>query len=199
MNEFTTGGITTAGFALALGMLGADLWRWWKGGAASSGGGGGKGKQGAPAAAPAGPSRDPKALIPLAFGIVFGILMVGCPSGFLGTTGGILRWGGNGAGGTIMSFLTGQDGTQFAQAAAPRLDGYGAVVVTALTIGLWLVRKQVPKIPKGKWKKGVFIGVMLCISTGTAAIVAQTVVGGANDLGAQVFDVVRTGTLGGLA
>ncbi|MFB7711605.1 hypothetical protein [Streptomyces sp. NPDC056105] len=195
MNQFTTGSITTAGFALALGLLGADLWRWWKGG---SGGGGGKPGKGAPAQA-GGPARDPKALIPLGFGIVFGILMIGCPSGFLGQLGGILRWGGNGVGGTIMSFITGQNGTAFAQAAAPRLDGYGAVVVTALTIALWLVRKQVPKIPKGKWKKGVFIGVMLCISTGTAALVAQTVVGGVNDIGAQLFSVVRTADIGSLA
>lgn len=194
MNQFSTGTITTAGFALAVGLLGAELWRWYKGG----GGGSGKGKKGAAPTESAGPARDPRALIPLAFGIVFGILMVGCPSGFLGQLGGILRWGGNGAGGTLMTFITGQDGTTFAQAAAPRLDGYGAVVMTALTISLWLVRKQVSKIPKGKWKKGVFIGVMLCISTGTAAIVAQTVVGGANDLGAQIFDVVRTGSIASL-
>lgn len=194
MNQFTTSAVTTAGFALALGLLGADLWRWYKGGGGS--GGGPKGK-GAPVEA-AGPARDPKALIPLGFGIVFGILMVGCPSGFLGKAAGVLRWGGNGGGGMLMGFLTGQDGTMFAQAAAPKLDGYGAVVVTALAITLWLVRKQVPKIPKGKWKKGVFIGVMLCISTGTAAIVAQTVVGGANDLGRTVFDIVKTADVGTL-
>jgi hypothetical protein len=91
MNQFTTAGITTAGFALALGLLGAELWRWYKGGSGS----GGSGKKGAPAEA-AGPARDPKTLIPLAFGIVFGILMVGCPSGFLGHAAGFLRWGGNG-------------------------------------------------------------------------------------------------------
>jgi hypothetical protein len=194
VNQIATGTITTAGFALAIGLLGADLWRWYKGG---SGGGSGKGK-GAPAES-AGPARDPKALIPLGFGIVFGILMVGCPSGLLGQAGGILRWGGNGLGGTLMSLLTGQSGTTFAQASAPRLDGYGAVVVTALTITLWLVRKQVAKAVKGKWKKGVFIGVMLCIGTGTAAMVAQIVIGGANDIGAQLFDVVRTANIGSLA
>lgn len=193
MNQFTTSTVTTAGFALALGLLGAELWRWYKG----SGGGGGKGKKGAAGEA-TGPARDPKALIPLGFGIVFGILMVGCPSGFLGTLGGLLRWGGNGGGGMAMSFLTGQDGTTFAQAAAPKLDGYGAVVVTALTITLWLVRKKIPKLPKGSWKKGVFIGVMLCISTGTAALVAQTVIGGTNDIGHQLFDVIRTADVGTL-
>jgi hypothetical protein len=66
-------------------------------------------------------------------------------------------------------------------------------------VTLWLVRKQVPKLPKGKWKKGVFIGIMLCISTGTAAIVAQTVIGGANDLGAQVFQIVKTADIGTFA
>lgn len=192
MNQFATGTITTAGFALAVGMLGAELWRWYKGG----GGGGGKGQKGAPSDAPAaGPARDPKALIPLALGIVCGILMVGCPSGALGKIAGILRWGGNGVGGTIMSTLTGQTGTTLAQAAAPSLDGYGACVVTALFIALWLLRKQIPKLPKGKWKKGVFIGIMLCVSTGTAALVAQTVIGNTNSIGRYVFDTVAHGTL----
>ncbi|MFI8535373.1 hypothetical protein ACIGMX_34650 [Streptomyces aquilus] len=195
MNQFTTSAVTTAGFALALGLLGAELWGWYKGGGGS--GGGGKGKKGAPVEA-SGPARDPKALIPIAFGIVFGILMVGCPAGFLGEAGGILRWGGNGVGGALMGFLTGRSGQTFAQASAPTLDDKGAVVVTALTIGLWLVRKKVPKIPKGKWKKGVFIGVMLCISTGMAAIVAQTVIGGANDFGAQLFHAVKTADIGTL-
>ncbi|MFF1381457.1 hypothetical protein [Streptomyces sp. NPDC058308] len=97
-----------------------------------------------------------------------------------------------------MGFLTGQNATTFAQAAAPRLDDKGAIVVTALAVGLWLVRKKVPKLPKGKWKKGVFIGVMLCISTGTAAVIAQAVVGGANDLGAQLFEVAQTADVGTL-
>ncbi|GHH30154.1 hypothetical protein [Streptomyces rubradiris] len=194
MNQFATSTVTTAGFALALGLLGAELWQWWKGGS----GGGGKGKAGAPAEA-GGPARDPKALIPLVFGIVFGILMVGCPSGALGKAGSVLRWGGNGAGGAIMGFVTGQDGAEFAQATAPRLDEYGAVLVTALVIALWIVRKKIPKLPKGKWKKGVFIGLMLCISTGTAALVAQTVIGGTNDLGRQAFGIIKNADLGDLA
>ncbi|MEW2388480.1 hypothetical protein AB0933_08990 [Streptomyces venezuelae] len=37
-----------------------------------------------------------------------------------------------------------------------------------------LVRKKIPKLPKDNWKRGVFIGGMLCISTGTAAVVART-------------------------
>ncbi|MFK0140693.1 hypothetical protein [Streptomyces murinus] len=186
MNSYATNSITTAGLALALGILGADLWRWYKGGA--------KGKDGDKDSGGSA-ARDPKALIPLAFGIVCGILMVGCPAGLLGKLGGILRWGGNGLGGTIMQTLTGKGGTNLATAAAPTVDEYGAPVVAALFIGLWLVRKQIAKLAKGKWKKGVFIGVMLCISTGTAAIVAQTVVGGANNLGHQVFSTITTGTL----
>ncbi|MGW4300408.1 hypothetical protein ACWEHT_11585 [Streptomyces sp. NPDC004646] len=187
MNQYVTNGITTAGFALALGLLGTELWRWYKGGAKASAGG--------PPGAGGGAARDPKALIPLGFGILCGILIIGCPSGFLGKFGGFLRWGGNGVGGTAMSFLTGQDGATLAQAAAPRLDPYGAPLVTALFISLWLLRKQIPKLPKGKWKTGVFIGVMLCVGTGTAAIVAQTVIGGTNQLGHQLFTGIVHGTL----
>lgn len=186
MNRFATTSITTAGFALAIGLLGAELWRWYKGGK-----GGGDDHHGAHG----GSARDPKALIPLASGIICGILMVACPSGLLGQGAGVLRWGGNGLGGTIMQTLTGQGGSNLATAAAPTLDGYGAVVVTALFIALWLLRKQIPKLPKGKWKKGLFIGVMLCVSTGTAAVVAQSVVGGANNLGHQLLTSITTGTL----
>ncbi|MEU8968134.1 hypothetical protein AB0D11_02465 [Streptomyces monashensis] len=189
MNRFATSSITTAGFALAVALLGVELWRWYKGGKGGDHEGhGGHGGHG-------GSARDPKALIPLALGIVCGILAVACPSGLLGQGAGVLRWGGNGLGGTIMQTLTGQGGTPLAQASAPTLDGYGAVVVTALFIALWLVRKQIPKPPKGKWKKGLFIGVMLCVSTGTAAVIAQSVVGGANNLGHQLLTTITTGTL----
>lgn len=186
MNRFATTSITTAGFALAVALLGVELWRWYKGGK-----GGGDDHHGGHG----GSARDPKALIPLALGIVCGILAVACPSGLLGKGAGVLRWGGNGVGGTIMQTLTGQGGAPLGEAAAPTLDGYGAVVVTALFIALWLLRKQIPKLPKGKWKKGLFIGVMLCVSTGTAAVVAQSVVGGANNLGHQLLTSITTGTL----
>ena len=195
MNQFTTASITTAGFALAVGMLGSELWRWYKGG----GGAAAAAPKGKGAPPGGGAARDPKALIPLALGVTCGILMVACPSGLLGGFAGILRWGGNGAGGLVMSTLTGQHGAAFAQAAAPSLDGAGATVVTALFIALWLLRKQIQKLPKGKWKKGVFIGVMLCMSTGTAAVIAQVVVGNTNGLGHYIFDTAAHATLGGFA
>ncbi|MEV6803158.1 hypothetical protein [Streptomyces sp. NPDC051132] len=182
VSRFTSGTITTAGFALGLALLGTEHWRWYKGGAAAAGPGGGGG-------------RDPKALIPYWFGITCGILMVACPAGFLGTVAGFLRWGGNGLGGMAMGWLTGQDGATLASASAPGLDSYGAVVVTALTAALWWLRKQIAKAAKGKWKKGIVTGCLLCISTGTAAIIAQTVVGGANDLGAFILGQIATGTL----
>lgn len=181
VDQFTAGTVTTAGFALALGLLGVDHWRWYKGGGGAGPGGGG--------------GRDPKALIPFWFGVTFGILMVACPSGALGQMAGVFRWGGNGAGGMVMSAVTGHDGDTLARAYAPTLDGNGAVVVTVLVIVLWLLRKQFAKVIKGKWWKGVLVGVLLCISTGTAAVVAQLVVGSTNDLGKWVLDSVAKGTL----
>ncbi|MEH0574327.1 hypothetical protein QBA54_07485 [Streptomyces sp. B21-108] len=186
VEQYTTGTVTTAGFALGLALLGTEHYRWYKGG-----GGGGKGKKGAPDVA-AGPARDPKALIPYWFGIACGILMVACPAGLLGTGGGVLRWGGNGAGGWVMGTMTGQHATTMASAAAPGLDSYGAVVVTALVIALWFLRKNIAKAAKGKWKKGVLTGCLLCISTGTAAFIAAQVVGGANGIGALVLNGAAT-------
>jgi hypothetical protein len=186
-SQYTTSAITTAGFAVGLALLAAELWRWYKGG-------GGKGAKGKGGDDGGGAARNPKALIPLALGIVCGILMVACPAGLLGLTSGFLRWGGNGAGGLAMDWLTGQKAAPLGTAATPTLDGYGAVIVTALTLSLWLLRKSIAKAVKGKWKKGVLIGVLLCISTGTAAMVAQTVVGSTNDLGRFVFGQLATGT-----
>lgn len=186
VSQYTTGTVTTAGFALGLALLGSEHYRWYK-----TGGGG------APAAvgkgpAPAASSRDPKALIPYWFGIACGILGVACPAGLLGTGMGVLRWGGNGAGGWVMSFMTGQKATTLATASAPALDGYGAVVVTALVISLWFLRKNFAKAIKGKWKKGVLTGALLCISSGTAAFLATQIVGGTNSLGAFILQGAAT-------
>lgn len=190
VSQYTTGTVTTAGFALGLALLGSEHYRWYKG--SGGGGGGGKGKKGAAPVAAAGPARDPKALIPYWFGITCGILMVACPAGILGTVAGVLRWGGNGVGGWVMSFMTGQKASTMATAAAPGLNSYGAVVVTALVISLWLLRKGIAKAVKGKWKKGVFTGALLCISTGTAAFIAAQIVGGANGIGELVLQGAAT-------
>ncbi|MFJ2567900.1 hypothetical protein ACIO02_34040 [Streptomyces sp. NPDC087568] len=184
--QYTTTTISTAGFALGLALLGAELWRWHKGGKGAGpkgsgpdGGGGGK---------------DPKALIPLGFGIVCGILMIACPAGLLGALASFLRWGGNSVGDLAMKWLTGAQSTTLGTAATPRIDQYGAIVVTAVIIALWLLRKQIAKAIKGKWWKGVLIGCLLCVSTGTAALIAQQVVEGVNGLGAWAIGGLAKGT-----
>lgn len=183
VSRFTSGTVTTAGFAIGLALLGTEHWRWYKAGG------------GAAAGAAGGGSRDPKQLIPFWFGIACGILMVACPAGFLGAAAGFLRWGANGFGGMAMGWLTGKDGATLASASAPGLDGYGAVVITALTVALWWLRKSIAKAVKGKWRKGVLTGCVLCISTGTAAVIAQQVVGSTNSLGHFVLGQIATGTL----
>ena len=190
VGQFTSGTVTTAGFALGVALLAVEHWRWYKGGAGAPKAAGPPG-----AAGGGGAARDPKVLIPFWFGVTFGILMVACPSGLLGTGANFLRWGGNGAGGMVMSWMTGQHATTLATASAPALDGYGATVVTALVIALWWQRKQVAKLVRGKWWKGVLTGVLLCVSTGTAAVVAQAVVGSTNNLGQWALGSLVHGTL----
>lgn len=184
--QYTTTTISTAGFALGLALLGAELWRWHKGG---KGGGKGKGDDGGGAA------RDPKALVPLGFGMVCGILMIACPAGLLGTLAQFLRWGGNSVGDVAMKWLTGAPSQTLGTAATPRIDGYGAIVVAALAVALWLLRKSIAKAVKGKWWKGVLIGCLLCVSTGTAALIAQQVVEGANGLGAWAINGIAKGDI----
>jgi hypothetical protein len=185
--QYTTTTISTAGFALGLALLSVELWRWHKGG--KGGGGKGKGDDGGGAA------RDPKALIPLLFGIGCGILMIACPAGLLGTLASFLRWGGNSVGDVAMKWLTGTPSQTLGTAATPRIDGYGAIIVAALTVSLWLLRKQIAKAVKGKWWKGVLIGCLLCVSTGTAALVAQQVVAGVNGLGAWAIGGLAKGSI----
>lgn len=170
--------ITSAGLALGVGLLAVEHIRWWRG---SGGGGGGKGK-GAPTEA-SGPAKDPKQLIPFWFGITVGTLMVACPAGLLGSLAGLFRWGGNGLGGTVMSFMTGHRASPIAQASAPTLGDGGAIVVTAMVIGLWLLRKAFPKATKGRWWKGVFTGTLITIGTGTFALIGNAIIPGANNLG----------------
>lgn len=185
--QYTTTTISTAGFALGLALLGTELWRWHKGGK-----GGGKGKGVGDDGG--GKAKDPKALIPLGFGIVCGILMIACPAGLLGTIAGILRWGGNSVGDVAMEWLTGTPSQALGTAAAPRIDGYGALVVAALFVSLFLLRKTFAKMIKGKWWKGVLVGVLLCVSTGTAALIAQQVITGVNGLGAWAIGGLTQGT-----
>lgn len=184
--QYTTATISTAGFAIGLALLGTELWRWHKGG---RGGGKGKGDDAGGAA------RDPKALIPLGFGIVCGILMIACPAGLLGSLAGLLRWGGNSVGDVAMKWLTGTPSQTLGTAATPRIDGYGAIVVSAVFFVLFLLRKTFAKLVKGKWGKGVLVGVLLCVSTGTAAVIAQQIVEGANGLGAWAINGIAKGEI----
>lgn len=185
--QYTTATISTAGFALGLALLGAELWRWHKGGK----GGGPKGK----GDDSGGAAKDPKALLPLGFGIVCGILMIACPAGLLGTLAGFLRWGGNSVGDVAMKWMTGAPSQALGTAATPRIDGYGAIVVSAVFFVLFLLRKTFAKLVKGRWWKGVLVGVLLCVSTGTAALIAQQVVEGANGLGAWAIGGLAKGTI----
>ncbi len=195
LTGMTSTTLTSAGLAVGLGLLATEHVRWWRGGGGGGApAGGGKKGKGAPVEA-AGKARDPKALIPFWFGISFGTLMVACPAGLLGTAAGVLRWGGNKIGDTIMSVFTGQSSKVIAQAHAPALDGNGALVVTALVIALFLLRKTFAKLNKGKFKKGVWCGTLLAIGTGTFALIGQLVVPGANDLGAWALDGLVHGTL----
>ncbi|MFF8482351.1 hypothetical protein [Streptomyces antibioticus] len=187
MTSYTTTTITTAGFALGLALLGTELWRWHKGGSKGAKGKGG-GDDGSAA-------RDPKALIPLGFGIVCGILMIACPAGLLGGLAGLLRFGGNSVGDLAMHWLTGTRSGALGTAATPRIDDKGAVVVTAVFVVLFLMRKSFAKLVKGKWKKGLLVGILLSVSTGMAAVVAQQIVDGANGLGAWALTGIATATL----
>ncbi|HEY6114867.1 MAG TPA: hypothetical protein VI172_02815 [Candidatus Dormibacteraeota bacterium] len=186
VSQYTTATISTAGFALGLALLGTELWRWHKG---SKGGGKGKGDDGGGAA------KDPKALIPLGFGIVCGILMIACPAGLLGGLAGLLRFGGNSVGDLAMHWLTGTRSTALGTAATPRIDDKGAIVVTIVFLILLALRKTFTKLIKGKWWKGVLVGVLLCVSTGMAALLAQQIVDGANGLGAWALTGLATATL----
>lgn len=189
----TSNVITSAGFAVGLGILIVQHARWFGVAALTKGSGGGA--PGGPAAVDAGGGkRDPVQLVLLWAGIAFGTLMVACPAGFLGAVAGFLRWGGNGIGGTVMSAMTGHDAPTVAAAAAPPLDGNGAVVVTVLVIVYWLLRKQIPKPVKQKMRAGIWCGALLAIGTGTFAYIGNAVIPATNNLGAHLLGGLVHGT-----
>ncbi|MFJ9037457.1 hypothetical protein ACIRF8_12820 [Streptomyces sp. NPDC102406] len=191
-DQFTAIGVTTAGFALGMALLGAEHWRWYRGSGGTAAPAGGKGKKGAaPAAAK---SLDPKAMLPYWFGLTCGILMVACPGGLLGMVSETFRWAGNGIGGVAMDWLTGRKSATLAQGGAPDVDEFGAVLVCALFLVLILLRKVFPKTVRGKWWKGAFTSSLLCITTGTAAWIAESVVSGTNSLGQMLLDAAAKGT-----
>lgn len=179
-SQFTSAALTGAGLAVGLALLVVQHARWWKTAGAGGPAGGG--------------TRDPKQLIPFWSGIAFGTLMVACPAGLLGTAAGALRWGGNTLGDFLMSTLTGQRSATVAAASAPRLDGNGALIVTALVITLFLLRKQFAKVAKTGFKSGVWSGTLLTIGTGMFAMIGNFIVPNVNSLGAQLLGKVVHGT-----
>ncbi|MCX5201062.1 hypothetical protein OG897_06245 [Streptomyces sp. NBC_00237] len=188
IGDMTSATVSTAGLVLGMGLFAVEHLTWWRGGGGAAAAGG----------APGGKAKDPKELLPFWSGITFGTLMVGCPAGILGYLAGFLRWGGNGLGGVLQSWLTGQSAPTIATAAPPRLDGYGAVVVFVAVIVLWLMRKKIAKASKSRFKKGVFVGVLLALGTGIFAVIGDLVVPGANSLGAWALTTLTTVDLGSL-
>ncbi|MFI8360731.1 hypothetical protein ACIGD1_11285 [Streptomyces sp. NPDC085612] len=174
-SQFTSTALTGAGLAIGLALLVVQHARWWK--AAGAGG------------------RDPKELLPFWSGTAFGTLMVACPAGLLGVASGMIRWGGNSLGDFVMSTMTGQKSSVVASASAPRLDGNGALIVTALVIVLFLLRKQFAKVAKSGFKSGVCAGTLLAIGTGTFAVIGNLVIPTANGLGAQLLGKVVHGVI----
>ncbi|TMU98082.1 hypothetical protein [Streptomyces sp. DASNCL29] len=194
VGSMTSTTLTSAGLAVGIGLLAVEHVKWWRGGTAPAASGG-KGKKGGGPVESAGKKRDPMKLVPFWFGIAFGTIAVACPAGLLGTGAGFLRWGGNSVGNLVMDKMTGQTSTAIASASAPRLDGSGALIVTALVITLFLLRKTFAKVLKGKFWWGVWAGTLLAIGTGTFAAIGNFVVPGVNDLGAYLVDGVVHGTL----
>lgn len=180
MNSFTSSAITGAGLAVGIALIAVEAYRWWKTGGGGAGASGG---------------RDPKGLIPFGGGIGCGTLMVACPAGLLGTGAGFLRWGGNSFGDFLMSSMTGQKSSTVATGAAPALDQGGALIVTALVLALFLLRKAFAKVAKGKFWRGVAAGTLIGIGTGVFAVIGQLVVPSVNSLGAQLIGAVVNGTL----
>ncbi|MFD3802627.1 hypothetical protein ACFWTC_03140 [Streptomyces sp. NPDC058619] len=174
--QFTSYALTGAGLVVGVALLVVQHARWWKTGVAGGGG------------------RDPKELIPFWSGIGFGTLMVACPAGLLGVAAGALRWGGNSLGDFVMSTMTGQRSAVVAAAAAPRLDGNGALIVTVLVISLFLLRKAFAKVAKSGFKTGVWSGTLLAIGTGVFAVIGNAVIPAVNSVGAQLIGSAVHGT-----
>ncbi|MFC8491800.1 hypothetical protein ACFUJU_13555 [Streptomyces sp. NPDC057235] len=184
MNGYTSATITVAGLAVALALIGIEGYRWWKTGTGKAAAAGGEGG-----------GRNPKALIAFGGGIAFGTLMVACPAGLLGIGAGFLRWGGNAFGDFVMRSMTGQTSTTVATGAAPAIDSYGAVVVTAIVLILFALRKAFPKTSKGKFWRGTLTGTLIGIGTGLFAVIGQVVVPGVNTIGAEIVGAVVNGVL----
>ncbi len=94
-----------------------------------------------------------------------------------------------------MGWFTGQDAAPLAQGGAQQVDGFGGILVTALFVSLFFLRKVIGKPVRGKWWKGVFTASLLCITTGTAAVISGALVDGTNELARVILDAATKGTL----
>ena len=146
MNTTTTGA-SLAACAIAVAIMAVYLRKWWVGG------------------------RTLKDLFPMIQGFVTGALATVCVGGLAGWLAGCTRQTAGGAGGKVVTGVTGTDsGTAMASASMGQLTPEGGVVVFLLAVILVVSYKAASKDDKGRLLGFLAAGMILCATAGVAGM-----------------------------
>lgn len=165
-------GLSLAGALICIGILYAQLRRWWTG------------------------NREPKLLLPLAQGTLMGALGTLCAGGVLGLLSGCARQGVSAGADKAVSGLTGTGtGTPMAAASlAGRLTPEGGVVVALATAATVIAYKAASKEDKKRLLGGLLVGSCLTVVAGVAGAL-DGLPGLVNEAGAAGRRVLEGGSL----
>lgn len=167
MNLGTTT-VSLGGAAVGTGILAVFLQRWW-----------------------IRESHRIPALVPYLLAGLYGVLVVLCAGGLLGTTGHVVLWGGNTVGDAALVYgVGGNTHNVTSNRLVPLTDGGYVIVLiaTGLMVG---ALKWSKKLPKGKVLFGIATGIFLGLNGGVAGALSVPLANFANVGGAWWTGVVQ--------
>lgn len=178
--------VSLGGAAVGTGILAVTLQRWWM-----KGGGGGKGKGGEGGGGGALRGRKITALIPYTVAGLYGVLIVLCAGGLLGSAGHLVLWGGNAVGDAALVYGVGGQTHDTTNARLVPLTDGGYVVVLVATLLVVGAFKWSKKLPKLQVAMGATTGICLGLNAGVAGALAVPLASFANMAGAWWAGVVQ--------
>lgn len=153
--------VSLGGAAVGTGILASSIQRWWM-------------KDG---------HRIP-ALIPYLLAGLYGVLVVLCAGGLLGSLGHVVLWGGNTVGDAALVYgVGGNTGNTTSSTLVPLSDGGYVVVLVATVIMVGSFRWS-KKLPRFKVAMGILTGICLGLNAGVAGALAVPLANFANVGGA---------------
>ncbi|GAA4663159.1 hypothetical protein [Streptomyces youssoufiensis] len=134
--------------------------------------------------------KDYKALIPLAYGLLLGVLGAACAGGILGWVFSRVRSASNATGEKVLGSTTGANGASLATTTLPPLTGGGSILVVIAFVVAAALWKKVDKSDQKMLGAGAISGATLCSSGGIGGTGALALLPLVNSVGDSLVSSV---------